>query len=214
MRPRVHYIPTGMYAMKTETVSDTKEKLLDAAQGLMLEKGFVATSIDEICEAAGLTKGSFFHYFENKEELGKVLVRRFSETMGAHFNEAACSCGSADPLDRIYACIDAAIEMSKDPKSKGCLVGTLTQELYESHPNIRSVCCESFAAGVRFFKKTLAEAKTKYAPRSPVDPEALAEMYLATVQGSMILMKATKDRSVMERTLQNYKAYVKSIFEK
>ncbi len=55
----------------------TKEKLLDTAIGLMLKKGFTATSVDEICQTAGLTKGSFFYYFESKEDLADAALHRF-----------------------------------------------------------------------------------------------------------------------------------------
>src|SRR5689334_24216214 len=60
-----------------QTYTPTKEKLLDAAQQLMLSKGFPATTVDEICDTAGFTKGSFFHYFESKEQLGKEVLNRF-----------------------------------------------------------------------------------------------------------------------------------------
>ena len=65
-----------------QTHSPTKEKLLEAAQQLMLAKGFPATTVDEICEAAGFTKGSFFHYFESKEHLGKEVLDRFYQKNG------------------------------------------------------------------------------------------------------------------------------------
>src|SRR5262245_66246966 len=67
----------------------TKQKLLDAAQELMLAKGYTATSVDEICEAAGLTKGSFFHYFEGKEHMGRLVAERFFSSRKEMFLSAA-----------------------------------------------------------------------------------------------------------------------------
>lgn len=199
--------------MKTQQRStDTLEKLYNSAQKLMLEKGFVATTVDEICEAAKVTKGSFFHYFKSKEDLAKELVERFAETMGKAFNEKAC-CAGDDPLDRIYSYIDCAIEISQNSEAKGCLVGTFSQELSESHPEMRKICGNLFTHMIEHFKKDIAEAKAQYIPKSPVRAEELAETFIALTQGAMILAKATDDRSVMERTLRHYRNYLKSIFK-
>jgi len=108
--------------MKTTTTeTPTKEKMMAAAQELMLSKGFVATTVDEICEASGVTKGSFFHYFKNKEDLGLQLIDRFSKGAGQMMEEALSELG-ADPLERVYGYIDFFIKMSRNPEMKGCLV--------------------------------------------------------------------------------------------
>src|SRR6516162_5022333 len=94
-------IPTGRYVrMKTAQVDSlTKQKLLDAALELMLAKGYTATSVDDVCTAAGLTKGSFFHYFESKEDLGKAVAERFYAGMHASL-QSAPFLQEPDPLDR------------------------------------------------------------------------------------------------------------------
>src|SRR5438874_8907696 len=102
----------------------TKDKLLDAARELMLEKGYTATSVDEVCEAAGLTKGSFFHYFEGKEHLGRAVAERFFADRKQHFLAAPFR-QKEDPLDRVFGFVDFLIELSRGPTpSKGCLLGT------------------------------------------------------------------------------------------
>lgn len=194
-----------------EPKTETEERLLNAAQSLMLEKGFVATTVDEICEAAGVTKGSFFHYFKSKEDLGKKLVQRFASKTGSAMKEGVC-CAGNDPLDRVYGYLDCAIELMKNPDAKGCLVGTFSQELSESHPEIRSLCAQAFEEMVEMFQKDLAEAKEKYAPESKFDAASLAETFIAIGQGSMILMKAKKDRMVLARTLTHFRQYLKSLF--
>src|SRR5215471_18814920 len=95
----------------TRTDSVTMHRLLDAAEGLMLAKGYTATSVDEICDAAGLTKGSFFHYFEGKEHLGRALAQRFYDTRRQLFDSAPFR-KKKDPLDRVFGYIDFLIEMS------------------------------------------------------------------------------------------------------
>ena len=125
----------------------TREKLLAAAEQLMLTKGFVATTVDEICAAAGLTKGGFFHYFKSKEELGKAALDRFCHVRLKLMQESP-SQKKKDPLERVYGWVDFAIEMSKSPMAKnGCLLGNFAQELSDTHPAMRSLCARRFKIG-------------------------------------------------------------------
>src|SRR5262245_54328012 len=144
----------------------TKQKLLDAARELMLTKGYTATSVDEICEAAGLTKGSFFYYFESKEHLGRLVAERFSASRKEVFQSAPFH-QKKDPLDRVFGRVDFILELARRPETaKGCLLGTFVQELSQTHPSIRSVCATCFAEVARSFQQDLDEAKAKYAPRA------------------------------------------------
>jgi len=199
---------------KAQTYSPTKEKLLEAAQRLMLAQGFPATTVDEICEAAGLTKGSFFHYFESKEDLGKAVLDRFCSSMFQIAQEGPFH-KKRDPLQRVYGWVDGYIEMSKNPAlQNGCLLGTFTQELSDTHPGIRALCTEHFAQWAEMLKRDLDEAKAKYAPKAPFDTQSLAEHLIAVLEGSLIIAKAKQDRGVLEKNLQHFKRYVKSLFER
>src|SRR5262249_38798799 len=170
-----------------QTDSLTKQKLLDAAQELMLAKGYTATSVDEICEAAGLTKGSFFHYFEGKEHLGRVVAERFAAAMQQLFQSAPFH-QKQDPLDRVFGRVDFLIDLSRSPQGgKGCLLGTFVQELSDTHPAIRAVCATCFAQAAQSFKQDLDEAKAKYTPRARWSTQSLAEHLTAVVQGAIIL---------------------------
>ena len=194
--------------------SPTKEKLLKAAQQLMLAKGFPATTVDEICEAAGFTKGSFFHYFASKEHLGKEVLDRFYCSFQERIQQGAFR-KKSDPLQRVYGYVDRFIEMSKNPESpSGCLLGNFTQELADTHPEIRSLCAQRFAEWAVPLKQDLDEAKTKYAPKASFDTQSLAEYLIAVLQGSQILAKAKQDKGVMEQNLQHFKRYLQSLFEK
>lgn len=196
--------------MKTVQEPAKKQAILEAATRLMLEKGYVATTVDEICAAGGVTKGSFFYYFKNKEDLGKALVRCFGTRQQSMIERQLD--GIADPLDRIYAYLDFIIKVSKDCCSKGCLVGTFAQELHESHPEIKSLCSESFHQHAAFLKAELVAAKQVHASQSRIDVDGLAESFMAMTQGAMILIKAHDDRAIMGRTLSHFKNYLKSLF--
>jgi len=171
----------------------TKQKLLDAAQELMLTKGYTDTSVEEICTAAGVTKGSFFHYFAGKE----APFRR-----------------KQDPLERVFGYIDFLIEKARSPMTKGCLLGTFVQELSQTHPKIRSVCAAGFEGQADRLKQDLEEAKAKYVPRARWSSQSLAEHVLAVAQGAIILAKAKQDRKVIEESLAHVREYLKNIFGK
>ena len=79
---------------------ETKRKLLDAGVSLMRQRGFNATTVDEVCAEAGVTKGGFFHYFKTKDDLATAAVGRFYEVKAKQFADAPFR-GLADPLDRI-----------------------------------------------------------------------------------------------------------------
>jgi TetR/AcrR family transcriptional repressor of nem operon len=197
---------------KADSDSPTKQKLLDAAQEIMLAKGFTATSVDEVCEAAKLTKGSFFHYFESKEHLGRVVAERFHTSM-ARLLESAPFHQLKDPLDRILGRVDFLIALTSSGQgAKGCLLGMFVQELSDSHPAIRSVCAACFDEHAKILAKELDDAKAKYAPRARWSARSLAEHMIAVIQGAIILAKAKQDRKVMTASLEHFKAYLKSVF--
>lgn len=193
---------------------DTKEKLLEAAVKLMLEKGYTATSVDEICETAKLTKGSFFHYFESKEELGKEAVRYFYSRMKGMFAKRDFP-KESDPLKRVYGYIDAMIDFSRRSDNPPCcLIGNFTQELADTHPAIRDVCAECFDEGMGPLKAWLTEAKAKHAPRATFDTDALADYFTSLTQGTILLAKATQERKLFARNLTLFKQHLKALFGK
>ncbi|KMP10986.1 hypothetical protein UR09_04585, partial [Candidatus Nitromaritima sp. SCGC AAA799-A02] len=94
----------------------------------------------------------------------------------------------------------------------GCLIGIFSQEVSESHPELRKICQKSFKGFVGELKKDLAEAKSKYAPKASFKVEDLAEYLLATCQGAMVLARANKDKGALARAVNQYKNYLKMLF--
>jgi TetR/AcrR family transcriptional repressor of nem operon len=196
---------------KPQADSLTKQRLLDSAQELMLSKGYTDTSVDEICAAAELTKGSLFHYFEGKEELGKAVAERFIARMRETFQSAPFR-GKADPLERVFGYIDFLVEKARSPMTKGCLLGTFVQELSQTHPKIRLVCAAGFEGQAQSLQQDLEEAKAKYTPRARWNSRSLAEHVISVAQGAIILAKAKQDRKVIEDSLEHVRQYLKCVF--
>lgn len=200
--------------MKTKILKNqrSKEQLLDVAQRLMLEKGYTATSVDEICQEAGLSKGSFFHYFESKEELGKTALNNFYFRQKEGMLHAAFR-NEDDPLRRIERGIDFLIQALNNPDiPKSCLIGNFSQELSETHLEIRKLCAGHFSDWAESLKSDLDEATTKYKPVAPLDTQSIADYFIAVIEGSLILYKAKKDIKIFEKNLGHLKLYMQSLF--
>src|SRR6185437_5568486 len=118
----------------------SRQKLLDAALHVIRSKGYAATTVDDICAAAGVTKGSFFHHFKSKDDLALAAVAHW-RAMTEGFFATAPYHQHADPLDRLLGYVDfrAAILTGEIPDYT-CLLGTLVQETYGTHPHIRQAC--------------------------------------------------------------------------
>lgn len=188
----------------------TKEKLIESAVALFMEKGYAATSVEEICAKAGATKGSFFHFFKNKDELGKTAMRVFSDRQMAAMLGAGFR-GSSDPKQRALGWVDFAIEALGDrSRPMGCVVAALTQEMAETRPDFKAVSRECFS----LFTHTVAEDFTAALKgrKGPADEaRRLADMFLSIAQGSTLVMKATGDRSVGVESMRHFRAYLESV---
>ncbi|NUN47390.1 MAG: TetR/AcrR family transcriptional regulator [Candidatus Brocadiae bacterium] len=198
---------------RTATVNPaTRRRLLDAARRLMLERGYSGTSVDDICRAARVTKGAFFHWFPTKEELAGAAVRSFCEEMGTMFDAALA--GVTDPVRRIERRIDAMIQFARNPDvQQGCLLGALAQEMCDCNPRFQSLCCDGFGAWIDTVEQELAAAKAAVAPRAPFRPRALAEHLIAVLEGSLILAKAKQDPEVVVESLKHFRAYLKTLLK-
>jgi TetR/AcrR family transcriptional repressor of nem operon len=188
-----------------------REQLLERAQQLMMAKGYTATSVEEICESAHLTKGSFFHYFESKEHLGKAVLDRYVSSIFQAAQNAPFT-KKSDPLQRFYGYIDFMIELSTDPaRGPGCLLGNFAQVLSDTNPEIRTQCAGHFSTWVEILKRDLDAAKSACKAKG-VDTTALADHFIALFEGSLLLAKSRRDVEVIASNLRHFKNYVRTIF--
>src|ERR1700761_2239381 len=125
---------------KLESRHESKTRFLDAASHVFRVKGYSATRVEDICEAARLTKGSFFHHFDSKEELALETAEYWTIGSDALFASAPYWRHS-DPLDRLLAYVDSRKSLIQGELSDiTCLMGTMVQEVYDTHPAIRDAC--------------------------------------------------------------------------
>lgn len=192
---------------------ETKLKLVDAGIQLMRAQGFNATSVDDICHAAGVTKGAFFHYFKTKDDIARAATERFRDLKDADY-AAAPFRRLSDPLARVFGRLDFVKESSGGARrlTRGCLIGTLAQELSFTHPELREVCQDAFLHIAREFEKDLAAAKLARRPAFDFDPKAVALLYVSIFQGSSLMAKASDSNATLLGNLEQFRQYLRILF--
>jgi len=161
--------------MTSPTHHESKNKLLNSALNAIRAKGYSATTVDDICHAAGVTKGSFFHHFRTKDDLALAAAAHWSEMTEGLFAAAPYS-SLADPLDRLLGYVDFRVGLLRgELPDYTCYLGTLLQEVYATHPAIifakakqgPEVARESLAHLRRYLELQFAAANDAQPEESP-----------------------------------------------
>jgi TetR/AcrR family transcriptional repressor of nem operon len=190
---------------------DSKSRLLDSAQQVFRSKGYSAATVDDICETAGVTKGSFFHHFKSKEELTVEAAAHWSEWTETVFAGAPYRQHS-DPRERVLAYIDfRAGLVNREIPEYTCLLGTLVQETYATHPAIRAACEQALNLHVASLTPDIEAAKTRYAARATWSAESVAYFIQTVLQGSFIFAKATGGSTIVRQNLGHLRRYVEML---
>lgn len=180
MIPNVPFRPSATTA---------RDRILEAAVALVRRQGFGATSVDQLCRAAGVTKGAFFHHFASKDALGVALAEYWSSSTGAFFAEAPYH-HHPRAIDRVLGYIDLRTALiSGPPESFSCVAGTMLQETFRSSGTIREACEASIMGNAKALESDLAEALGDAGLR-PDEAPALARHIQAVIQGAFVIAKS------------------------
>lgn len=197
----------------TDTKHESKTKLLDAALNVIRAKGYTATRIEDVCEAAGLTKGSFFHHFKSKEDLALAAAAHWGALADGVFVSAAYR-ALPDPRDRLLGYVDfrKALLQGELPRFT-CLVGTMVQEVYETHPLIRDACDKSISDHVAGLEADITEAMCLQGlDDAQWSAKSLALYTQAVIQGAFVLAKAKHSSEVAAASLDHLRRYLEMLF--
>lgn len=204
-----------MARRSTPSVKDkqsAREKLLAASLSVIRAKGYSATSVDELCAAAGVTKGAFFHHFKSKDDLAVAVAQHWTEATGALF-EAAPYHAHPDPLDRVLAYVDfrKALIRGEIPEFT-CLVGTIVQEAYATRPDVRDACAASIFGHAATLAADIAEAVRQRGITGDWTAEDLAQHTQAVIQGAFILAKAKDSPAPATQSINHLRRYIELLF--
>jgi TetR/AcrR family transcriptional repressor of nem operon len=180
---------------------------------LIRAKGYAATSVADLCEAAGVTKGAFFHHFPSKDALAVAAAEHWTRMTGALF-AAAPYHAPADPLDRLLAYVDfrAALLKGAVPEFT-CLAGTMLQEAYDTHPDICAACAASITGHAATLEADIAEAMRTRGIVTDWTAGSLALHTQAVFQGAFILAKAKGGPEIAAESIAHLRRYITLLFK-
>mgnify|MGYP002402441801 FL=1 len=191
---------------------EKKRRLIEAAVRRMLRYGYAATSVEEICAEAGVTKGSFFHYFASKEEISRAAMDAWAGGW-LQILEAARFDAIPDPLDRLERLFDVMAETYLTPEvDPGCMIGTVGQETALANPGLGEQVAAHFDTWTEGVRRMLADAKAAHPPAVDFDPASVADFLLGIVQGTLLVAKTRPDRAVVRNNVAHCRAYVLGLF--
>lgn len=194
--------------MRGRDPAATKEKLLDAAQALFRLRGYAETTVDDICDRAGTTKGAFFHHFEGKDDVALSALDRFTARRLSVVNE---SLGSAvDPVERLFAHVEQVIAVSSGRKRPaGCLLGIFALELGLLRGEYRAACKRYLGTWQRAVAAMIQDALRATGRDSGPSARDLAAYFISVFEGSMIVFRATGDRGIYARNLGLFRDHLR-----
>jgi TetR/AcrR family transcriptional regulator, transcriptional repressor for nem operon len=191
----------------------TKTKLLNAALKLVRTTGYAATTVDELCQDAGVTKGAFFHYFKSKEDLAIAATRHWTAVTNNVFDTAPYH-DFEDPLDRLIAYVDFRAQLldGRSLPESTCFLGMMAQEQFSSNPAIRDASFAGINAHADHVAMMISAAKQRHAPQSTWSVEGLALHTQAVIQGAFVLAKAGNDPSLAADSIRHLRRYIELLF--
>jgi len=196
--------------------SDTRERILEVAEAAVLEKGFAATSIDELIAAVCITKSGFFYHFKDKNELAKALLVRYVEREDALFDDLFRRADelNEDPLHGFLVGLKMMSELMADLPNghPGCLVASFCYQDRLFDKEVRDLNAKAVLNWRRRFRERLELIAARYPPKSAVDLDDLADMLSVIADGGIILSRVVNDKQALSRQVMLYRDFIRAIF--
>lgn len=197
--------------------ASNRERLLDLAEKLVLQKGFASTSIEELIAGVGITKSGFFYHFKDKNDLARALMQRYLKSDAQILNDIFGRAAELhdDPLHGFLIGLKLFAEMMAKVYDvhPGCLAASVCyqDQLFDSQ--VRALNAEGMLAWRNRFRGHLQAIAERYPPKIEVDLDTLADMMMALVEGGIILSKSLKDRKALPAQIMHFRNYIRLLFE-
>lgn len=195
----------------------TKEKLLQVANDLMLSGGLSAMSIDKIIASAGVTKGAFFYHFKDKDALVLELVRKVAEedkqTWHHAMERVTRICGS-DPLQQLLGLVGIFIDQFCELRTPypGCMYASYLYQQGMISTDSMAIVREAMLFWRQQMSGLIRKAAKVQQPVQAVNYDDLADLFMTTLEGAFILSKTLNEPGITAQHLQHYQNYLKILF--
>jgi TetR/AcrR family transcriptional repressor of nem operon len=196
--------------------NQTAEKILAAAEPLVLQQGFAGTSLDDILVATGLTKGAFFHHFKGKADFARALAERYQRNHQALFERMAAEADRAadDPLDATLQFLrrfEDFIGGHAKPRS-GCVFAAYTYEDAQFDEPLRDFIAASLKGWSGLYAARFGAILARYQPKIAISAVELAEMIVTLIEGALILSRSYGDARLVARQSRQFRNYLELLF--
>jgi TetR/AcrR family transcriptional repressor of nem operon len=180
---------------------NVRDEILAAGVDTLHRQGFNATSVQDITDAAGVPKGSFYNHFESKEALGAEVVQRFMENRRARL--AILRDGGMAPLTRLRKYFEGLNQvLAKSNYSYGCLLGNFGAELSDQSPLIRERLAKAFEEWSKLIANVIAESQAAGDMSKNFSPKTLAGFFLNGWEGALLRARVDKSRAPLDQFLE------------
>lgn len=175
-----------------------REQFLAAGLELLYKRGFNASGVQEIADASGVPKGSFYNYFKSKEDFAEQVVERYTQDLSAYLEQTLLQ-AEGSPLSRLRGMFESWSEKFATCSVCGCLTGNLAQELAIHNPMIQKVLERSFNRLQSYYIACLEEAKVVGEIDQNADPKLLGAFIYNGWQGALLRAKAQNDMRAIQQ---------------
>ncbi len=196
--------------------SQTRQRIMDVAQEAVLDKGFDATSIDEIVANAEITKSGFFYHFRDKNALARALIERHIEIEDALFDDLFERARelSDDPLQQLLIGLKLLAELLSDIPGghPGCIVATAAYQDRLFDNEVREANRRAVLGWRSRFRDMLETVQQTYPMNEQVSLDHLADMFSVVIEGGLVMARAVNDPRLTEQQVLLLRSYLNLLF--
>lgn len=198
--------------------NSSRERILDCAEAIILEKGFSSTSIEDILEKAAITKGGFFYHFDGKVGLAKALAERYlvqdAQVFGSLFEQAEQL--SENSLHQLLIFLKLLADTMGQMKQThpGCLVVSFTYNSNQLNDEVRQIIQKGLNNWRDMIGSRIDKIKKLYPIEEDVDTKVLADMFGTIIEGGIVISRAFQDNLILVNQILSYRNYLRTLFER
>lgn len=175
------------------------DDILDVGSELIRKNGYHNVGINQILKECDIPKGSFYNFFESKEDFVEKIVTRYGSSQ-AEWLQTKLKDDGASPLSRLKALYALLIDYNEmDNFAGGCLVNTISNEVGRSSDDIAEASDLSFQSWLTVIAECIELGQKAKEIRKDISSLELAEYIHAGMYGGFARMKVTRDRSYLDK---------------
>ena len=189
---------------KTEKGRATRGRILQAAAGLVAERGAASVSLEDVEERAGVGRSQLYHYFEDRDDLLRGVVDTTTEAVLGAQDGLLEELDSFEGIDRWFAALVALQEARG--ATGGCPIGSLVGQLAERDEPTRAALVSGFDRWERPLIEGLERMRERGLLRADAPIEVLADVTMAAIQGGLLLTQVRRDSQQLRHALDGARA--------